>query len=66
MKTLGVKFSDKTDLQLKDISTAVGMSQSQIARAAMQIGLQQIKSAAAKNCDEAKSFVAIEDAKSKH
>lgn len=66
MKSLGVKFSDKTDLQIKDLAAVVGMSNSQIARAAMQIGLLQLKNAAVKDCDNAKSFIAIEDAKSRH
>lgn len=66
MKILGVQFSDKTDIQIKDIALAVGMSKSKIARAAMQIGLMQLKNSAAKDCDSAKSFIAIEDAKSRH
>ena len=66
MKSLGVKFSDKTDLQIKDIASVVDMPNSKIARAAMQIGLMQLKNAAAKDCHNAKSFIAIEDAKSRH
>ncbi|WMM36540.1 hypothetical protein [Pseudoalteromonas phage PS_L5] len=66
MKSLGVKFSDKTDLQIKDLASVVDMPNSKIARAAMQIGLMQLKNAAVKDCDTAKSFIAIEDAKSRH
>jgi len=39
MERLKVRFSDSTDLKLGDLSSVTGNSKSDVARAAMQIGL---------------------------
>lgn len=46
MKPLNIRFSEKVELNISDINTLVedDKSQSKIARAAMQIGLEFLKS----------------------
>ena len=49
MKPLTVRFPDKQKLQINDLSEVIGVNTSSIARAALQIGLEQIREAAS-NC----------------
>ena len=44
MKPLNVRFSDSTKAKLSELSSEVGVSDSVVARAAMQIGLEFIES----------------------
>jgi hypothetical protein len=43
MKQLSVRFAQKQSLQIDDLSDKTGIDKSQIARAAMQIGLHAIR-----------------------
>ena len=65
MKALPVKFSDTQSLKLKDMVEAVGLDNSKIARAALQLGLVQIQALAARDTEKARELVLISDAKSK-
>lgn len=65
MERLKVRFSDSTDLKLDDLSDSLGLSKSQIARAAMQIGLKSILSVSAREKVEAYNLIKIEDLKAK-
>lgn len=65
MKTLGAKFSDTQILVIKDVSNTVDIDASKVARAAMRLGLNQIKSLAARDIDKATDLVLINDARSK-
>ena len=63
MKKLDVLFSDTQKLTIKDLAGLINLNQSQIARAAMQLGLQHIKNATSKNSESGADMVIIEDAK---
>ena len=65
MKTLGVKFSDTQALKIKDLSEVVGINASQLSRAAMLLGMNQIQALAARDLDKAIDLVLINDARSK-
>lgn len=65
MKSLGAKFSEVQLLALKDASEAIEVSGSQLARAALRLGLNQIKALAARDIEKAKDLVLINDARSK-
>lgn len=65
MKTLGAKFSDTQIIVIKDVSNTVDIDASKVARAAMRLGLNQIKSLAARDIDKATDLVLINDARSK-
>ena len=65
MKTLGVKFSDKQVIKIKEISDIVGIDASKLSRAAMLLGLSQIQSLSVVALDEAIDLVLISDARSK-
>lgn len=43
MKQLPVRFADKQVLQIKDVADKTNIDQSQVARAAMQIGLSILR-----------------------
>lgn len=49
MKPLNVRFPDKQKLTISDLSEVIEINTSTIARAALQIGLEQIEAAANKN-----------------
>ena len=59
MKTLGVKFSDTQVLKIKDLSEVVGINASQLSRAAMLLGVNQIRALAARDLDKAIDLVLI-------
>lgn len=44
MKQLPVRFANKQSLQIDDLAEKTGVDKSQVARAAMQIGLAAIRS----------------------
>lgn len=69
MKILGLQFTDKQDLQLSDIAESTGFSRAKVARAAMQIGLQMIKSHSEDVCNSGFSreeYIAINELKARH
>ena len=49
MKPLNVRFPDKQKLQISDLSEAIDINTSLIARAALQIGLNKIREEACKD-----------------
>lgn len=65
MKMLGVKFSESQHLQMDDISTELGMSKTDIARAALYIGLNEIKAIASKDTDRGIEFASLNAVKAK-
>ena len=65
MKALPVKFSNTQSSKLKDMVEVVGLDNSKIARAALQLGLVQIQALADRDAEKARELVLISDAKSK-
>lgn len=65
MKMLGVKFSDSQHLKLDDIATMLGMSKTDIARAALYIGLNEILSLSSKDVDRGIEFASLNAVKAK-
>lgn len=63
MKQMGVKFSTKQFLQVKDLSESTGIDKSQVARAAMQLGLEILRKDVPKAYTRAE-FIAINNMKS--
>ena len=65
MKPLNIRFSETQQLQVSDLSDAIGTTQSDIARAALALGMQQIKELASRKLDSAQELVAIQAFKAK-
>ena len=65
MKMLGVKFSDSQHLKLADVATMLGMSKTDIARAALYIGLNEIVSLSSKDVDRGIEFASLNAVKAK-
>ena len=65
MKVLNVRFSDVAHLTIDDMTAVTGANVSEIARAAMYIGLMEIKALAARDVARAQEFVAINNLKAK-
>lgn len=65
MKVLNVRFSDTQQLVIKDVASVIDMESSKVARAAMRLGLNQIKVLASRDIDKAVDLVLINDARSK-
>ena len=65
MKPLNIRFSDSQQLQVLDLSDAIGTTQSDIARAALALGMQQIKELASRNLESSQELVAIQAFKAK-
>lgn len=65
MKPLNIRFSETQQLQVSDLSDTIGTTQSDIARAALALGMQQIKELAARQIDSAQELVAIQAFKAK-
>lgn len=59
MKQIGVQYPDGQILQLNDLVSCLGTKQSDLARAAMYLGMQQIKELAARDKTSAQELVAI-------
>ena len=51
MKMLNVRFSEAQHLTVDDVASALNMTNSDIARAALYIGLNEIKAIASKDTD---------------
>ena len=65
MKMLPVKFGDTQMLSIKDMVDVLGIDNSKVARAALRLGLEQIKALASRDTEKAKDLVAINDAMAK-
>lgn len=65
MKVLNVRFSDTQQLNIKDVAEVVDTDYSKVARAAMKLGLNQIKALAARDIEKAIDLVLINDARAK-
>lgn len=59
MKQLPVRFNDKQTAQLADLVECLGTSTTDTARAALALGMQQIKELASRNSESAQELVAI-------
>ncbi|MGB1322475.1 MAG: hypothetical protein ACPG5L_16200 [Vibrio gallaecicus] len=59
MEKLPVRFPKKQTLCISDLMDTLGSNQSDMARAAMQLGLSEIKEMAEKNKKSAQDLVAI-------
>lgn len=65
MKQIGVKFSEVQRLSLTDVSDAIGANLSDVARAAMYLGMLQIRTLAATDIEKAGELVSINNFKAK-
>ena len=65
MKQLNVRFGDAQRLKLSDIASTLNMSESDVARAALYIGLNEITSIASKNTDRGIEFTSLNAIKAK-
>lgn len=65
MKPLDIRFSDTQRNQVKDLAEVIGAANSDIGRAAMALGMKQIKELAARNLESAQELVAIQAFKAK-
>lgn len=65
MKMLNVRFSEAQQLKVDDIAKTLGMSNSDISRAALYIGLNEIASIASKNTDRGIEFASLNAVKAK-
>lgn len=59
MKPLNVRFPDKQLLQIGDLMECLGINQTDVSRAALALGLQQIKELSARNVESAVELVAV-------
>lgn len=65
MKKLEILFGEKQHLNISDLMDNLGVKKSDLSRAAMQLGLMQIKELAARNTESAQELVAMNDFKAK-
>lgn len=65
MKKLNSRFPEKQHLSSKGLSDCLGLSQSQILRSALELGLMQIKELAARNKKSAQEVVVMNDFKAR-
>ena len=65
MKQLNVRFSESQVIKISDISDKLTMSSSDIARAALYIGLNEIMSLASKDVDRGIEFTSLNAVKAK-
>ena len=65
MKVLNVRFSNSQHLKVDDISELLNMTNSDIARAALYIGLNEIMSIASKDTDRGIEFASLNAVKAK-
>jgi hypothetical protein len=65
MKQLAVRFSETQDLKISDLSEVIDTKYSNVARAAMKLGLEQITALAAVDLEKARDLVLIADARAK-
>lgn len=65
MNKLDVLFPEKQKLQISDNAECLGVNKSIVARAALAIGLQKIKSLSARDISEAQTLCMMEELKAK-
>lgn len=65
MKALNIRFSEVAHLIIDDLVSSTNATSSEIARAALHVGLVEIRAMAARDLDRAREFVAINNLKSK-
>lgn len=65
MKMLNVRFSESQNLKVDEIAKLLSMSNSDIARAALYIGLNEIKAIASKDTDRGIEFASLNAVKAK-
>lgn len=65
MKQIGVRFSEVQQLLINDVSDSLGANLSDVARAAMYLGMLQIRTLAANDIEKAAELVAINNFKAK-
>ena len=65
MKMLGVKFSESQLLKVSEISELLGMNKTDIARAALYIGVNEILSMSSKDLDRGIEFASLNAVKAK-
>lgn len=59
MKQLGVKHPDKQVLEVSDLMDCLGANQTDVVRAAMYLGMQQLKELAARDKASAQELLAV-------
>ena len=59
MKQLGVKHPEKQILQVSDLMSCLGSNQTDTVRAAMYLGMQQLKELAARDRESAQELLAV-------
>jgi len=59
MKQLGVKHPEKQINQVADLMECLGSNQTDTVRAAMYLGMQQLRELAARDAESAKELLAI-------
>lgn len=59
MKQLGVKHPDSQILQVSDLMDCLGSNQTDTVRAALYLGMQQLKELAARDKESAQELLAI-------
>ena len=65
MKKLEILFGQTQHLSISDLMDSLGANKSEVSRAAMHLGLMQIKELAARDKQSAQELVAMNDFKSK-
>ncbi len=65
MKQINVRFGEAQRLKLSDMASTLGMSESDVARAALYIGLNEITSMASINTDRGIEFASLNAVKAK-
>lgn len=65
MKKLEILFTNKQHLSVDDLMSATGSNKSQLCRAALELGLMQIKELAARDVVSAQELIAMNDFKAK-
>lgn len=59
MKQLGVKYPEKQVLQISDLMKALGTNQTDTVRAALHLGLMQLRELAARDKESAQELLAV-------
>ena len=65
MKILGVTFSDSQQMKIGEIADLLGLSKSDVARAALYVGLNEVLAIASKDLDRGIEFASLNAVKSK-
>ena len=65
MQPINIRFGDTQRLKLDDVANVLGMSYSEVARAALYIGLKEIMALSANDVDRGIEFTSLNAVKSK-